>query len=507
MSAASGSRVVFSCAFTLALGLMPVSLLAAEAPPAWSRPELVGFMRELAGYVVDHHLRRDESPMRGKVYEFYDPATGQQGYGGGWDTMHDGAFFANACILAYRATGDEFYLRTVRDWILPFYLRMANQSETLFPDRAAAFSDGQRLPPERAAAVKGFVPYWWDDGHGINFDALAQRMTLRELLRDTSTIRNDPASRDGRLDGYSHGTSNHMALNMYPMWANAWLLTRDPAVAEAIHNIRQARIHMLNMDLPWYRVADLRASGDEAGANKAAASHDALPWPPTKSAWWQAMVTKKKTALTPFHDEAQADYFAAVIGRRVGPGAAKRLAQLTYDVIRLHDRWYGDRRRPAGEMQGADNTRCVYIVDGQFESLAGQRPEVLLGSRVGPQILWASAQSLQLLRAYPGVWQEYFRGKCDQPPDGWSEPPKADVVATFQRELDEGLRYWQRQWRERGFLPAHWPIGGKFPTKNYWQHRVSETSGYAHLVSACAAYLMLQDGKTDWELAEHIRVR
>jgi len=48
------------------------------------------------------------------------------------------------------------------------------------------------------------------------------------------------------------------------------------------------------------------------------------------------MVAKKKTALTPFHDEAQAEYYAAVIGKRVGPGTAKRLAQLTYDVTRSH---------------------------------------------------------------------------------------------------------------------------------------------------------------------------
>ncbi|MCX6906748.1 MAG: hypothetical protein NTY01_01760, partial [Verrucomicrobia bacterium] len=365
--------------------------ITAAADAAWSRQELTGFMRQLAGYVVDHHMRRDNSPMRGKVYEFYDPATRQQGYGGGWDTMHDGAFFANACILAYRATGDEFYLQTVRDWILPFYVRMANNSDTLFPDRTAAFSDGQKLPAERATAVKGFIPYWWDDGHGVNFDAIAQKMTIRQLLRDTSTITNDPDNKEGILAGYSHGSSNHMAINMFPMWANGWLLTRDPAVAEAIHHLRQSRIHMIKMDLPWLQVADFQASGDAAQAHKFAGSFDALPWPPTKSVWWQTMVAKKKTALTPFHDEAEADYYAAVIGNRVGPGLAKRLTQFTYDVIRLHDRWYGDKPRPRGEMYGAENHPPVFIADGKFESLAGERPEVLLASRLGPPNMWASA--------------------------------------------------------------------------------------------------------------------
>ena len=485
--------VSLACAFAT-----PITV-AADA--AWSRQELTAFMRQLAGYVVDHHMRRDNSPMRGKVYEFYDPATRQQGYGGGWDTMHDGAFFANACILAYRATGDEFYLQTVRDWILPFYVRMANNSDTLFPDRTAAFSDGQKLPPERATAVKGFIPYWWDDGHGVNFDAIAQKMTIRQLLRDTSTITNDPENKQGILAGYSHGTSNHMALNMFPMWANAWLLTRDPAVAEAIHHLRQSRIHMIKMDLPWLQAADFQASGDAAQAQKVAGNFDTLPWPPAKSAWWQAMVAKKKTALTPFHDEAQGDYYGAVIGKRVGPGTAKRLTQLTYDVIRLQDRWYGDKPRPRGEMYGAETWPMVFITDGKFESLAGERPEVLLASRLGPQIMWACAQSLQLMRAFPDAWENWFKGKYERAPEGWSEQPAVEVTATLRRELEEGLRYWQKDWQARGYIRPHWPIGGKLPTKHYWQHRVSETGGYAHLIAACADYVMLLDGKNDWTLA------
>ena len=487
------------------MALLWVGPPKATAATAWSRQELTAFMRQLAGYVVDHHMRRDNSPMRGKVYEFYDPATRQQGYGAGWDTMHDGAFFANACILAYRATGDEFYLQTVRDWILPFYVRMANDSDTLFPDRTAAFSDGHKLPPERAGAGKGFIPYWWDDGHGVNFDAIAMKMTIRQLLGPTSTITNDPENKEGILAGYSHGTSNHMALNMFPMWANGWLLTRDPAVAEAIHHLRQSRIHMVNMDLPWLRVADFQAAGDAAQAHKAAGAFDALPWPPTKSVWWQAMVAKKKTALTPFHDEAEADYYAAVIGNRVGPGTAKRFTQFTYDVIRLHDRWYGDQPRPRGEMQGAENLRPVFITDGKFESLAGQRPEVLLASRLGPQILWASAQSLQLMHAFPDAWEGYFKGRYERAPEGWSEPPASEVTATLRRELEEGLHYWQKQWQTHGYIRPHWPIGGKLPTKHYWQHRVSETGGYAHLIAACASYVTLLDGKEDWTLARTVR--
>ncbi|MCX6907620.1 MAG: hypothetical protein NTY01_06205, partial [Verrucomicrobia bacterium] len=117
----------------------------------------------------------------------------------------------------------------------------------------------------------------------------------------------------------------------------------------------------------------------------------------------------------------------------------------------------------------------------------------------------ASAQSLQLMRAFPEAWENYFKGKNERPPEGWSEPPAAEVTAALRRELEEGLRYWQKDWQTRGYIRPHWPIGGKLPTKHYWQHRVSETGGYAHLIAACADYVMLLDGKNDWELAHTVQ--
>jgi hypothetical protein len=48
-------------------------------------------------------------------------------------------------------------------------------------------------------------------------------------------------------------------------------------------------------------------------------------------------------------------------------------------------------------------------------------------------------------------------------------------------------------------------IGGKKPEPTYWYDRTSETGGYAHLIAACAGYVMLLDGKNDWELAHSTR--
>jgi len=489
------------------IGVCSAAQPAGTQPAAWNRQELTKFMRELAGYVVAHHMRSDNSPMRGMVYEFYDPAAKQQGHGGGLDSMHDGAWFANACILAYRATGDEFYLATLRDWIMPFYVKMLNHSDTLFPDRDGAYSDSQMLPPERAGACKGFVPYWWDDGHGVNFDARARKMTTAELMGKwgfTNTLpnRND---RSGKVSGYSHGTSNHMALDLFPMLANWWLLTRDPQVAEAIRNLHEQRIYQFKMDLPFLAIADAVAHGDNKKAFEAAGSYDTAPWPP-ESPLYKAMVQKTKLQLPPFIDDPAGRYYSSATAHRVGPGTAKRLAQMTHDCIVLADLWYGKERRPRGLAIAADSRKKVWIEDGKFSSLAGELPDVLVGSRMGPQTLWASALSLQLLRAFPDAWAGYWRGNYTPLVSGWSEPPLKEVTARLQAELDEGLRFWREQMKTVGYLRPDWPIGGKKPEPNYWYDQTSETGGYAHLIAACADYVMLLDGKKDWELAHTMQM-
>jgi len=170
-------------------------------------------------------------------------------------------------------------------------------------------------------------------------------------------------------------------------------------------------------------------------------------------------------------------------------------------VIRVQDLWYGDKPRPRGEMFGAENHPTVFITDGKFESLAGERPEVLVGSRLACQMLWACAQCLQLLQAFPEAWSAHLRGKYDKSVEGWSEPTMEQVEAAFRAELEDGLRYWRKQWKDIGYIRPHWPIGGRLPTAHYWQHKVSELGGYAHLIAACAEYLNLLNGKRHWELA------
>src|SRR5204863_9915955 len=129
-----------------------------------------------ARFVVENHLKRTGgSPQRGMIYEYLDvPRKGQPDRfveGEALDTMHDGAWFANAMVSAFRATGDPFYRQVLTEWQLPFYLRMLNHSDTLFstrrndarPERRDLWKDDKEELLQDGE--KGFVPFWWDDGN------------------------------------------------------------------------------------------------------------------------------------------------------------------------------------------------------------------------------------------------------------------------------------------------------------------------------------------------------
>src|SRR5262245_17736469 len=95
------------------------------------------FMKRLTAYVRENHLKKDEaSEQRGMVYEYFDVnrkgGIDQWVQGEALDTMHDGAWFAVALVNAARATGDPEYRDFLTRWLLPFYCKMLNHSDTLF---------------------------------------------------------------------------------------------------------------------------------------------------------------------------------------------------------------------------------------------------------------------------------------------------------------------------------------------------------------------------------------
>ncbi|MBE3070467.1 MAG: hypothetical protein IMZ66_09565, partial [Planctomycetes bacterium] len=72
----------------------------APRPADWPRERLAAFMRELAGFVYEHHVVRDESRKTyGMTYEFYADGKWMQEFG--LDSMHDGAWFMSAMATAH----------------------------------------------------------------------------------------------------------------------------------------------------------------------------------------------------------------------------------------------------------------------------------------------------------------------------------------------------------------------------------------------------------------------
>jgi hypothetical protein len=128
-------RSAFVFLFCLAASLLsaadsPDSDRGEWAPRAAQKPfmtvdETRAFMKRLAQYVVENHLKRDAaSPQRGMIYEYFRPARkgqlGQWIQGEALDTMHDGSWFAVAMVNAFRATNDPFYKQVLLEWAAPF---------------------------------------------------------------------------------------------------------------------------------------------------------------------------------------------------------------------------------------------------------------------------------------------------------------------------------------------------------------------------------------------------
>src|ERR1700712_5562973 len=106
-----------------------------DRDPAWAEAwkagpmkadETKAFMKQLAQYVFEHHMKKTEgSPQRGMTYEYFHVARAGQPdqfiQGEALDTMHDGSWFAVAMVNAARATGDPLYQEILTRWQLPFY--------------------------------------------------------------------------------------------------------------------------------------------------------------------------------------------------------------------------------------------------------------------------------------------------------------------------------------------------------------------------------------------------
>ncbi len=589
-----------------------------EPGPALSADETRAFLRALAGAVFDTHLKKTEaSEQRGMIYEYYEVPTKRWIQGEALDTMHDGAWFGAALAAAARATGDPYYEEFLTRWTLPFYLKMLNHSDTLFhAERDDVDGKGHRfgLEHQLQKGEKGFVPYWWDDGASFSLEA-ARRKSGKPVFSSTDRLAGRP-NPELRLDGWSHGSSNHKAQDLAVLLQAAWCLVRekDPKlaaeIAQAAKNLQDCRTRHGAAGIPACLAACGLTNGDAAMLKRIAE-----PKGLAENDYTRCLDPKDpaKAVSTPgFADNQEYEYYAAIAKGGLSRAAAFRLVYDAFTIPQLLRIWSDAGEIPPG--LGRFDLGSLPYKGGRPETYRSDRLQPL-GSRAGPQFMVVCGWALQALEAYPGLWDERAAGARRVPvldgpyvldtkaAEGMSEPlvlgdatlrlaahpaalvavgtvqgahatlrigarsgwaevtirkdgtwealndrgealrvtahavptpegfafefalpwtsakdqkpwangielaryeiragganaevllasGEARVKATLRRELGEGLRTWKTIFEKSGYIPTGF---GRWDS-------YSDAGGYAHLLKAGAQWLLVLDGKRDWEV-------
>ena len=438
---------MFPCRFAGALmGLTAVvagsslpTSRAADHAPDWTRAHLRkpmtaaetrAFMKRLAQFVYDHHLRQDRgSAMRGMIYEYVDMRrTGQFDQfvqGEGLDTMHDGAWFAAAMVNAYRATGDAFYKEILTRWQLPFYCKMLNHSDALFSTQrndarpgAAPFNKEHALQQ----GEKGFVPYFWDDGGSVSLERRREKNPLG--IRPCTDLLAGKPNPKFLLHGYSHGSSNHLAQDLGVMLELSWLLLHNAPdeadrklaaeVAEAAQNLYACRMRH-HGHIPMCDAAAALATGQAKLLQHVPDLSTAATWTPANH-YLRALYDFKpgqRLALPGFADDQQYRYYFGIAkhGGHLPKALAFRTVYDAYTEPLLYRYYSDDAPVPAGINRF--DLHPYYAKDGRLEDYRSDRKGPFgkarpTGSRMGPQNMICCGWALQVLSAYPGLWEERY---------------------------------------------------------------------------------------------------
>lgn len=513
--------------YSLVLALLLTSAEAQFAPgprPAWTKAheqpamtieEAKSFMKTLAQYVADHHLKTAESsPQRGMIYEyFWVKHEGQHHQfiqGETLDTMHDGCWFALAMVNGYRATGDPLFRDLLVKWQLPFYLKMLNEGDQLFTsERNDARAGTEAIWPVKERTLmgreKGFVPYWWDDGGSVSMDMYAHEDNLfSRPARDDFAGKPNPKK---LMSGYSLGSSNHLAQELGIMLQEAYLLFRestDPEeqqlvkdITEAIQNLQDTRTRHGAPHIPVVNSAwAVSSQKPEAIEKLEPSSWKSIVAELQKNEYRRIFLEPKpgETVLAPFFADDQAfDYHHNIVadGTLTEPTAF----QLAYDAFTRAKPYYHYRGDdPVTPGVGVFDLRRIPFVGGEMK---GGRNMRLIGSRFGIQNAYIGALALQAWKKYPDLWEN---GRKNVEMTNLFPPESAEEVKAYlERELTGGLRTWEAIFNEYGYIPAGIDAGGKSAAGFEWEE-LSHCAGYAYLIIAASQWIFLEEGKSDWEL-------
>jgi hypothetical protein len=391
--------------------------LATQAPPL-TADETRDFMKRLATYVEQNHLKKDpRSEQQGMIYEYFDVK--RKGQPDQWvqgealDTMHDGSWFCAALVSAARSTHDPYYKDLLTRASLPFYCKMLNHSDTLFnATRDDVDAKGHTFGKEHQvqAGEKGFVPYWWDDGASVSLERRRTKI-LQPDFSATDRLRGKP-NPNFALDGWSHGSSNHLAQDLGLMLQQTWLLLResDPKlaaeVAEAAKNLQACRMNHFGY-IPAVVAACALTQGDKELMKKVPGPRDLGPSNHYTNALAPKDATKSQSAPG-FADDAEYHYHYGVA--KAGGELPRALAlELIYDAYThpMLYRYYSDNAPAPPGINGFDLAPYAQFVGGKPTVYRSTRVTAT-GSRFGPQNMVVCGWALQALKAYPGIWEERY---------------------------------------------------------------------------------------------------
>lgn len=506
---------------------LPAWVTAHERLGPLDAEETRAFMKQLVAYIRENHLKtKPDSEQRGMIYEYFRPAkkgkVDQFVQGEGLDTMHDGAWFGAALGHAYLATGDAAYLELLEQWVLPFYLKMLNHSDTLFAGRSFAsqkkHSSGWIKERKYVDGEKGFVPYWWDDGNSVSNEREREPNPLPAILAyDALAGKPNPQA---ILSGFSAGTSPHMAQDIAVMLEVAGMIRKargikdslTSEIADGARNLHESRIRH-NRVVPMCAAAVAVTSGmtDELRRSIQYGTSDNLLNPTSKhSLALNNPPPGGKCQLGGHIDALIYPYYMAVAkeGEKLPDYLAFNLMYHALVTPRLFDGFWikpGIKRPPGMNIFDLGSSTQFSYVDKQPHYLGkpldhpqnqqrfanGVPPG--MGSRLGPETMMLSGLALQLAQAHPGAWTKGRRTLLTE--------TEEQAIAALRRELGGGLRTWKAVFDDYGYIPSS--IGGNAKGNEYEQR--SDSTGYAHLLNACAQWLNVLEGRRDWDLLLHGR--
>ncbi len=483
-----------------------------------SADEARAFMMKLTRHAVAHHMKTSGAPQRGMMYEYvWWKKMGQPGrfiQGEALDTMHDGSWFACAMANAFRATGDPYYKDVLVRWQLPFYLKMLNEGAALFDNSQVDVRDEAKDTWKHAkewllqGRENGFVPYWWDDGESVSLEMLGKK-SERPFFPCTNAFAGKP-NPEFRLQGWSHGSSNHLAQDLAILLIQSWLVLHESpdkadqalaaACAKAARNLQECRTRHGSPNIPVVVAACGLLNDDQAMLGWLQSWDKEQPGPP-RNAFTAAVSTFKpgqKVAIPAFADDAMYLYYTGVSKHRALPRAlAVKLAFDAFSIPLLWQAYSDDAPVPPG-MNRFDLT-SINFIDGRPEHLRSQRKgprggPIPVGSRFGPQNMAVCGWALQAIRQDPEV-----AGRVtDLVESATGKPcPHPDVEKWLARELGAGLRTWEAVFDQYGYIPTG--IGCQSAMPGVAWDEFSDNGGYAHLISAAAQWIQHLEGKRDWD--------